>query len=154
MPSRFVRRGSAVAYPGGLENRCAFGHRGFESHPLRHLGKAPDSQTVSCGEMSELAEGARLEIVCGDQTSPRVRIPLSPPRNRVRGIEHKKQEPSDFFERSGGFFLMANLGPVDRCRRANYPVPRHALTHIPQMYWPTFLRYSCSWTKHRWKSCS
>jgi hypothetical protein len=32
------------------------------------------------GEMSELAEGARLEIACTTQkVVPRVRIPLSPP---------------------------------------------------------------------------
>ena len=54
-----------MAYPGGLENRCAFGHRGFESHPLRHFERTFDLLAVSCGEMSELAEGARLEIVCG-----------------------------------------------------------------------------------------
>jgi hypothetical protein len=31
------------------------------------------------GEMPELAEGARLEIVCAGRLVPRVRIPLSPP---------------------------------------------------------------------------
>ncbi len=31
------------------------------------------------GEMTEMAEGARLEIVCTPKSVPRVRIPLSPP---------------------------------------------------------------------------
>ena len=31
------------------------------------------------GEMPELAEGARLEIVCPERSGPWVRIPLSPP---------------------------------------------------------------------------
>ena len=32
-----VRRGARVVEGGGLENRCGLhGHRGFESHPLRH----------------------------------------------------------------------------------------------------------------------
>ena len=44
--------------------------RGFESHPLRqHRARVnPPRFTFfvlpACGEMSELAEGARLEIVC------------------------------------------------------------------------------------------
>ena len=35
--------------------------------------------TQDRGEMPELAEGARLEIVCAGRPVPRVRIPLSPP---------------------------------------------------------------------------
>jgi hypothetical protein len=35
--------------------------------------------TQNLGEMPELAEGARLEIVCAGRLVPRVRIPLSPP---------------------------------------------------------------------------
>ena len=49
--------------------------RGFESHPLRHFSAPKCSKalmpgdcrlhfSIRCGEMSELAEGARLEIVC------------------------------------------------------------------------------------------
>ena len=45
--------------------------RGFESYFLRH-----DFMT---GEMTELADGARLLSECGGHTPPRVRIPLSPP---------------------------------------------------------------------------
>ena len=45
--------------------------RGFESYFLRHF--------YSYGEMTELAEGARLLSECGGYTPPRVRIPLSPP---------------------------------------------------------------------------
>ena len=33
----------------------------------------------NCGEMAELAEGARLLSECGGKLPPRVRIPLSPP---------------------------------------------------------------------------
>ena len=50
-------------------------YRGFESHPLRHNG-----------EMPELAEGARLEIVCTGRLVPRVRIPLSPPSDHDAGV--------------------------------------------------------------------
>ena len=46
-------------------------YRGFESYSLRH--------TISNGEMTELADGARLLSECGGNTPPRVRIPLSPP---------------------------------------------------------------------------
>jgi len=43
--------------------------RGFESHPLRQrtckgIAGEISKKLFSCGEMSELAEGARLEIVC------------------------------------------------------------------------------------------
>ena len=46
--------------------------RGFESHPLRQSqfekarrgGRPVADRWIVCGEMSELAEGARLEIVC------------------------------------------------------------------------------------------
>ena len=48
-------------------------YRGFESYSLRH-----PSIDIS-GEMTELADGARLLSECGGKTSPRVRIPLSPP---------------------------------------------------------------------------
>gem|GEM_PF-3223435 len=49
------------------------GARGFESHPLRHAryagppqNRGPDikAKIDDYGEMSELAEGARLEIAC------------------------------------------------------------------------------------------
>ena len=59
-----------LAEGAGLENRCSVHpSRGFESHPLRHLPKMACTSTVQIclppyGEMSELAEGARLEIVC------------------------------------------------------------------------------------------
>ncbi len=46
-------------------------YRGFESYSLRH--------TTERGEMTELADGARLLSECGGYTPPRVRIPLSPP---------------------------------------------------------------------------
>ena len=46
-------------------------YRGFESYSLRQN---------RYGEMTELADGARLLSECGDNTPPRVRIPLSPPR--------------------------------------------------------------------------
>ncbi len=46
--------------------------RGFESYSLRHV-------FYLAGEMTELAEGARLLSECGGYTPPRVRIPLSPP---------------------------------------------------------------------------
>ena len=44
-------------------------YRGFESYSLRHFN----------GEMTELADGARLLSECGGKLPPRVRIPLSPP---------------------------------------------------------------------------
>ncbi len=54
-------------WPSGLRPRsrkavsCQKRDRGFESHPLRHkINYYPKI----FGEMSELAEGARLEIVC------------------------------------------------------------------------------------------
>ena len=46
--------------------------RGFESYSLRHI-------TISLGEVTELADGARLLSECGGYTPPRVRIPPSPP---------------------------------------------------------------------------
>gem|GEM_PF-1311987 len=46
-------------------------YRGFESYSLRHK--------KNTGEMTELADGARLLSECGGNTPPRVRIPLSPP---------------------------------------------------------------------------
>ncbi len=49
-------------------------YRGFESYSLRHLN--------ILGEMTELADGARLLSECGGNTPPRVRIPLSPPDNK------------------------------------------------------------------------
>ena len=48
--------------------------RGFESYFLRHI-----FDITLAGEMTELAEGARLLSECGGYTPPRVRIPLSPP---------------------------------------------------------------------------
>ena len=48
-------------------------YRGFESYSLRQN---------RYGEMTELADGARLLSECGDNTPPRVRIPLSPPQMR------------------------------------------------------------------------
>ena len=45
---------------GGLENRCGYcGHRGFESHPLRHY-----PSFFSVWRDDRVVEGARLEIVC------------------------------------------------------------------------------------------
>ena len=46
------------------------------------------------GEMPELAEGARLEIVCAGRLVPRVRIPLSPPCSLL-DKEHGGISPSD-----------------------------------------------------------
>ncbi len=46
-------------------------YRGFESYSLR--------QNDDFGEMTELADGARLLSECGGYAPPRVRIPLSPP---------------------------------------------------------------------------
>lgn len=46
-------------------------YRGFESYFLRHI--------VANGEVTELADGARLLSECGGHTPPRVRIPPSPP---------------------------------------------------------------------------
>ncbi len=51
-------------------------YRGFESYSLRQKNS---------GEMTELADGARLLSECGDKTPPRVRIPLSPPNNKSSG---------------------------------------------------------------------
>ena len=48
--------------------------RGFESYFLRHI-----FEFTLAGEMTELAEGARLLSECRGYTLPRVRIPLSPP---------------------------------------------------------------------------
>ena len=48
-------------------------YRGFESYSLRHNN--------TNGEMTEMADGARLLSECGGKTPPRVRIPLSPPIN-------------------------------------------------------------------------
>ncbi len=48
-------------------------YRGFESYSLRHR------RIKKFGEMTELADGARLLSECGGNTPPRVRIPLSPP---------------------------------------------------------------------------
>ena len=48
--------------------------RGFESYFLRHI-----LYITLAGEMTELAEGARLLSECRGYTLPRVRIPLSPP---------------------------------------------------------------------------
>ena len=48
--------------------------RGFESYFLRHI-----FYFTLAGEVTELADGARLLSECGGYTSPRVRIPLSPP---------------------------------------------------------------------------
>ena len=57
-------------------------YRGFESYSLRQ-GRY--------GEMTELADGARLLSECGDNTPPRVRIPLSPPRIPIL-VEHLNQD--------------------------------------------------------------
>ncbi len=51
-------------------------YRGFESYFLRHTFF---KIRKSLGEMTELADGARLLSECGGYTPPRVRIPLSPP---------------------------------------------------------------------------
>ena len=48
--------------------------RGFESYFLRHI-----FYFTLAGEVTELADGARLLSECGGYTPPRVRIPLSPP---------------------------------------------------------------------------
>ena len=77
-----------------LESVCTLtGYRGFESLPLRHtfgMGKVIalegmlDSEIYSLyGELSELAEGARLLSVCLSQDGPRVRIPPSPPLKKA-----------------------------------------------------------------------
>ena len=55
--------------------------RGFESYFLRHI-----IYINLAGEMTELAEGARLLSECGGYTPPRVRIPLSPPPINISAI--------------------------------------------------------------------
>ncbi len=55
---------------GGLENRCT------KVPWVRILLPPP---IFICGEVTELADGARLLSECGGQTPPRVRIPPSPP---------------------------------------------------------------------------
>ena len=42
-----------------------------------------DFTTWVCGEMAELAEGARLLSECRAKALPRVRIPLSPPKDII-----------------------------------------------------------------------
>ena len=60
-------------------------YRGFKSYLLRHLHSAmldlmiEHSVTFCCGEVAELAEGARLLSECMGKLVPRVRIPPSPP---------------------------------------------------------------------------
>gem|GEM_PF-2789272 len=49
--------------------------RGFESYSLRQLV----FQVALAGEVAEMAEGIRLLSGCGEKSSPRVRIPPSPP---------------------------------------------------------------------------
>ena len=48
--------------------------RGFESYFLRQK-----LHIILAGEMTELAEGARLLSECRGYSLPRVRIPVSPP---------------------------------------------------------------------------
>ncbi len=52
-------------------------YRGFESYFLRQ------HSFILRGEVTELADGARLLSECGGYTPPRVRIPPSPPLSRV-----------------------------------------------------------------------
>ena len=54
-------------------------YRGFESYFLRHKS--------TNGEVTELADGARLLSECGGHTPPRVRIPPSPPVYLTRSRE-------------------------------------------------------------------
>ena len=56
---------------GGLENRCT------KVPWVRIL--LPPPLLFLCGEVTELADGARLLSECGGYTPPRVRIPPSPP---------------------------------------------------------------------------
>jgi hypothetical protein len=51
----------------------------------RHVYKAEFKLLVyiSCGEVAEPVEGSRLLSGCGGNTSPRVRIPASPPSKTV-----------------------------------------------------------------------
>ena len=63
-------------------------YRGFESYSLRQ---------ERSGEMTELADGARLLSECGDKTPPRVRIPLSPPKKKK--LISLFREMSFFFRR-------------------------------------------------------
>src|SRR6266498_5648867 len=48
-PSRTIprRRDARAAESDGLENHCAFGHRGFKSHSLRNVLFAPFSTAVA-----------------------------------------------------------------------------------------------------------
>lgn len=66
-----LRRNGRVVEGGGLENRCT------KVPWVRILLPPPHF-----GEMTELADGARLLSECGGYTPPRVRIPLSPPYNK------------------------------------------------------------------------
>ena len=50
------------------------------------VGSNPTSSAKPYGEMTELAEGARLLSECRGYTLPRVRISLSPPYTTITGI--------------------------------------------------------------------
>ena len=71
--------------------------RGFESYLLRHFIKK-ERQRRDDRE----AEGARLLSVCGGNTPPRVRIPLSPP---------SFLKPVNLSKVCGLFFVLAFLPP-------------------------------------------
>ena len=76
------RRDGREVEGGGLENRFPERGRGFESYSLRQkFCRIKITTPYLCGEMTELAEGARLLSECAPKGVPRVRIPLSPPEN-------------------------------------------------------------------------
>ena len=64
-------------------------YRGFESYFLRHKS--------TNGEVTELADGARLLSECGGHTPPRVRIPPSPPVYLTRSRERVLYRITLFF---------------------------------------------------------
>jgi hypothetical protein len=73
-----------VVEGGGLENRCT------KVPWVRILLPPPHELDEIPGEMTELADGARLLSECGGKTPPRVRIPLSPPRTEKDPLLHEE----------------------------------------------------------------
>jgi hypothetical protein len=59
--------------------------------------------------MTELAEGARLEIVCSERSEPRVRIPLSPPGKLQSNFHIQTVNDSSYKEIVAGF----KCAPID-----------------------------------------
>ena len=74
--ARIRRRDGRADEGDGLENHCGpKGHRGFESHSLRHL----NTTIAYTGRCRSLVDRDRLLSGCGGNAPPRVQIPASPP---------------------------------------------------------------------------